>query len=137
MIPVKRITRKAIKKYGGVLEPADKSKVFTVLCGDKHAAGWRIGYVIIGPDKVKVLEAHPKSMETFEPVRGTTVLLVAPPKSPDKIEAFLLDCGVVLNKSVWHGLSVLSEKAEVKVTENFEVESIFHKLKKPLDISFA
>ncbi|HDQ26708.1 MAG TPA: hypothetical protein ENN43_08210 [bacterium] len=137
MIPVKRITGESFKKYGSVLEPADKSKVFTVLCGDAEAKGWRIGYVIIGPDVVKNLEAHPGSLETFEPVKGTAVLLVAEPGSPDNIEAFLLDKGVLVNKNVWHGLSVLSESAEIKVTENYEVESVFHRLKKPIDIGFA
>jgi ureidoglycolate hydrolase len=137
MIPLQRLSRRAFKKYGGILEPADKTKVFTVVCGDKDAAGWRTGYVIIGPDKVKTLEAHPASLETFEPVSGVSVLLVAETKKPDDIEAFLLDRAVVVDKNIWHGLSVLSEKAEVKVTENFEVASVFHKLKKPIDIAFV
>jgi len=137
MIPIRQLNEKSFRKYGGMLEPADKTKVFTVLCGDKEAAGWRIGYVILGQDNVKSLEAHPESFETFEPVAGTTILLVAEAKSPDNIEAFLLDKGVIVNKNIWHGLCVLSSKAEVKVTENFEVESVFHTLKKPLDAGFA
>jgi ureidoglycolate hydrolase len=136
MIPVKRLTHENFSKYGCLLDPKDKSKVFTVVCGDKDAKGWRIGVVILGPEPVSRLEAHPGSMETFEPVAGTSVLLVSEPGKPDGIEAFLLDKGVLVNKNVWHGLSVISEKAEVKVTENFEVESVFHKLKDPIDIGF-
>jgi len=136
MIPIKNITREGFKKYGDVLEPADKTKVFTVLCGEKENTGWRIGYVIIGPDNVKTIEAHPGSLETFEPVSGTSVILVAEKESPDSIEAFLLDKAVVINKGVWHGLRAMSEKAEIKVTENYEVDSIFHELKKPIDIQF-
>lgn len=137
MIPIKHITPESFKKYGTLLDPADKSKVFTVVCGDKDAKGWRIGVVIIGPGPVKQLEAHPESKETFEPVAGTSILLVAEADKPDNIEAFLLDKGVLVNKNVWHGLSILSEKAEVKVTENFEVDSVFHKLKKPIDVGFV
>jgi ureidoglycolate hydrolase len=137
MIPIKQLNKETFKKYGTMLDPADKSKVFTVVCGDKDAKGWRIGVVIIGPDDVKQLEAHPGSLETFEPVRGTSILLVSETKKPDDIEAFLLDRGVLVNKNIWHALSVLSEKAEVKVTENFEVESVFHKLKKPINVGFA
>jgi ureidoglycolate hydrolase len=137
MIPIRRISKKAFAKYGTLLTPPDKNKVFTVVCGDKDAAGWRIGVVIIGPDEVSQLEAHPESLETFEPVSGTSVLLVSETDKPDSIEAFLLDQGVLVNKNIWHGLSVLSERAEVKVTENFEVASVFHKLKKPIDVGFA
>jgi ureidoglycolate hydrolase len=137
MIPVKQLNRESFKKYGSMLDPEDKTKVFTVVCGDKDARGWRIGVVIIGPSPVEQLEAHPESKETFEPVAGTSILLVSETDKPDNIEAFLLDRGVLVNKNIWHGLSVISEKAEVKVTENFEVDSIFHKLKKPIDIGFA
>lgn len=137
MIPIKQLTNESFKKYGSLLEPADKSKVFTVLCGDKDAAGWRIGYVILGPGNVDSLEAHPVSFETFEPVAGTAVILVAQTGSPDVIEAFLLDRGILINKNIWHGLRVISAKAEIKVTENFEVETIHHKLKKPIDVGFV
>jgi len=137
MIPVKFLTAKAFKKYGRLLGPADESKIFTVTCGDEKAKGWRIGYVILGPGRVDTIEAHPESFETFEPVSGTTIILVAPVSAPDKIEAFLLDEAVLINKNVWHGMKVLSGKARIKVTENFEVASIFHKLKKPVDIGFA
>jgi ureidoglycolate hydrolase len=137
MIPIKQLNAESFNNYGTMLDPEDKSKVFTVVCGDRDAKGWRIGVVIIGPDEVKQLEAHPESLETFEPVRGTSILLVSETKKPDDIEAFLLDRGVLVNKNIWHALSVLSEKAEVKVTENFEVESVFHKLKKPVNVGFA
>lgn len=136
MIPIKTLSRTNFKKYGLILEPVDKKRVFTVLYGDKGAHGWRIGYVILRPEKVTSLEAHPESDETFEPVYGISILLVAEKNKPNRIEAFLLDKGVLVKKGVWHGLRVLSEKAGIKVTENYEVESVFHKLKKPIDINF-
>jgi len=137
MNTIKTLTREAFKKYGGILEPEDKSGVFTVLCGEKESTGWRIGYVILGPEPVKRLEAHPASMETFEPVYGTSVILVAQKDNPEKPEAFLLDRGVVINKDVWHAVRVLSARAEIKVTENYEVESVYYDLKKPMDIAFV
>ncbi|MBP7792138.1 MAG: hypothetical protein KA120_03655 [Candidatus Goldbacteria bacterium] len=137
MIPIKTLSKENFRKYGVLLEPKNKSRVFTVLCGDKGSQGWRIGYVMLGPEKVRSLEAHPESDETFEPVFGISILLVAEKCKPDCIEAFLLDKGVLVKKGVWHGLRVLSEKAGIKVTENFEVKSVFHKLKKPIDINFV
>jgi hypothetical protein len=32
---------------------------------------------------------------------------------------------------------VVSQQAEIKITENFEVASVIHKLKKPIDIAFV
>lgn len=137
MIPIKTLSKKNFKNYGLILEPVDKKRIFTVLCGDKGSHGWRIGYVMLGPEKVTSLEAHPDSDETFEPVFGISILLVAEKNKPNRIEAFLLDKGVLVKKGVWHSLRVLSEKAGIKVTENYEVESVFHKLKKPIDINFV
>jgi ureidoglycolate hydrolase len=134
MIKIQNLSKKKFSKYGLVLEQSDKKKIFTVLTGDKQAKGWRIGYLIYHPAVIDSLEAHPESMETFEPVSGTTVILVAPQKAPEKIEAFLLDKPVCVAKNVWHGVRVLSEKAEIKITENYDVDSKIHKLKKPLDI---
>lgn len=120
-----------------VLEQSDKKKVFSVLTGDSAAVGWRIGYLIFHPAPVDSMENHPESMETFEPVSGTTVILVAEHKTPDKIEAFLLDKPVCISKHVWHAVRVVSEHAEIKITENFDVESVIRKLKKPIDIAFV
>lgn len=137
MIPIKQLSKKNFKKYGVILEPENNKKIFTVLCGNKGSRGWRIGYVMLGPEKITTLESHPESDETFEPVFGISILLVSEKTKPDRIEAFLLDKGVLVKKGVWHGLRVLSEKAGIKVTENYEVNSIFHKLKKPIDINFV
>jgi ureidoglycolate hydrolase len=137
MIRIRTLNQKDFSKYGRVLEQKNKKKVFSVIEGDKNAAGWRIGYLITTPDRVQTFEEHPGSKETFEPVSGTTVILVAGHKTPDKIEAFLLDKPVCLEKNTWHAVSVISERAEIKITENYDVESVFHKLKKPIDISFS
>ena len=137
MIRISNLTAKAFKKYGIVLEQRNKKKVFSVIAGDPKAAGWRIGYLIFSPAPVDSLERHPESMETFEPVSGTTVMLVAPQNAPEKMEAFLLDKPVCVAKNIWHAVRVMSESAEIKITENFEVESVIYKLKKPVDIAIV
>jgi ureidoglycolate hydrolase len=137
MIKIENLSKKSFAKFGYVLEQSNKKKIFSVLTGDKNAAGWRIGYLIFHPAPVDSLEAHPESMETFEPVTGTTIILVAEQGTPDKMRAFLLDRPVCIAKNVWHGVRVMSGTAEIKITENFEVASVIHKLKKPVDIAFV
>jgi ureidoglycolate hydrolase len=137
VIRISSLSAKSFKKYGTLLEQKDKKKIFSVIAGDADAKGWRIGYLIFKPAPVDSLECHPASMETFEPVSGTTVILTAQHKAPEKIEAFLLDKPVCVAKNVWHAVRVISESAEIKITENFEVESVIHKLKKPVDIAIV
>ncbi len=130
---INTLRRESFKKYGDILEPVSKDNVFTVLRGEEEKTGWRIGYVILKPGAADALEAHPETLETFEPVRGGAVILVAEKDSPENIEAFFLDRAVVVDKGVWHGVAALSEAAEIKVTENYEVDTIYHKLEKPLE----
>ena len=137
MIKIQNLSKKAFSKYGMVIEQPNKKKVFSVLNGDPQAKGWRLGYLILPPMPVDSMENHPESMETFEPVTGTAVILVAPHNSPDKIEAFLLDKPICIAKHVWHAVSVISSMAEIKITENYEVESVIRKLKKPIDLRFV
>jgi ureidoglycolate hydrolase len=137
MIPIRTLSAASFSKYGQVIEQRDKSKVFTVVLSEAEKTGWRIGYLIMGPNPVDSLEAHPASMETFEPVSGTAVILVAEKDSPSKIEAFLLDAPVCVAKNIWHGVKVLSETAEIKIMENYDVESVHYKLEKPIDAGFT
>jgi ureidoglycolate hydrolase len=134
MIKINSLSAASFRKYGTVLEQKNKKKVFSVIAGDKDAKGWRIGYLIFKPAPVDSMEAHPLSMETFEPVSGTTVIIVAQQKTPEIMEAFLLDRPVCVAKNVWHAVRVVSESAEIKITENFDVDSVIYKLKKPVDI---
>jgi ureidoglycolate hydrolase len=136
MIKIKTLSKASFSGYGTVLEQKNKKKIFSVIAGDPAAKGWRIGYLIFHPMAVDSLEAHPESMETFEPVSGTAIILVSPQKSPDRIEAFLLDKPVCVAKNTWHAVKVLSDSAEIKITENFDVASVHYKLKKPIDIAF-
>jgi ureidoglycolate hydrolase len=137
VIKISSLSAKSFRKYGTILEQKNKKKIFSVITGDPDAKGWRIGYLIFKPAPVDSLERHPASMETFEPVSGTTVILTASQKSPEKIEAFLLDKPVCVAKNVWHAVRVISGSAEIKITENYDVESVIYKLKKPVDIAIV
>ncbi len=134
MINIQNLNNKNFKKYGIIIGIKDKNKIFDVICKEKEKVGWRIGYLIFKPQKVKVLEAHPYSMETFEPVKGTSIIIVAEKEKPHILKAFLLDKPVCLYKGIWHAIIALSDTIEIKITENAEVKSIYNKLKKPLEI---
>jgi ureidoglycolate hydrolase len=134
MLKIKNLTETNFKKYGIIIKPKDKNRIFDVLCKEDEPVGWRIGYLVFKPEPVKTLEAHPESMETFEPVKGVSIIILAENKRPEKIEAFLLEKPVCLKKGIWHAILAISENIEIKITENLKVESIYHKLKKPLNL---
>jgi len=74
------------------------------------------------------MENHPNTKETFEPISGAPILIVAVGKTPESPEAFLLDKPIVLNEGVWHDVLALSENAVMRINENTEVQTIHQKL---------
>ncbi len=119
-------------KYGVVLE-LTKNAVngFDILVTEK-AHGWRIALYEYDRRNAERLENHPTSKESFEPVKGVTLLVVAEKDKPEEFETFLLDKPVCLEKGVWHQVITLSDRAVVKITENLEVDSEFFYPKNPL-----
>lgn len=86
-----------------------------------ESTGWCIGILELRRDVAPYMERHLHSKETHEPLRGTTILIVALPEYPEDFKVFLLDKPVCLNKGVWHQVMAISEKATIKVVENLEV----------------
>lgn len=130
---VKKLTHNNIKPYGWIIdrefiEDNGRGDKFDVLLKEK-SAGWRIGYLILRKKSFEKLESHPDSLETFEPVKGKTMIVFAANKRPDKVEAFLLDKPVVIKKGVWHDVAAISEECEVKIFENIEVETRYYHIK--------
>lgn len=80
------------------------------------------------------MECHPTSLESFEPLSGLTVLVVAEHDKPDEYEAFILDKPVCLYKGVWHQVLALTDEAQVKIAENLDVSSKFYDLEKPISV---
>lgn len=77
---------------------------------------------------------HPTSRESFEPLHGLTVLVVATHENPEEYEAFILDKPVCLKKGIWHQVLALTEEAQVKIVENLEVQSEFYDLEKAIHV---
>ncbi|MFH0807724.1 MAG: hypothetical protein V2A57_04845 [Elusimicrobiota bacterium] len=130
---IKCPTKTNFKKFGKILEGtkkthSSKKTQYEIITGSK-SEGWLLAYLIVRNRVSKNIEQHPASKESFEPVRGVCLLIVAPVKTPDKIETFILDKPIVLNEGVWHDVVALSEEAEVKIAENSGVttKKIFFK----------
>lgn len=126
MVIVESITREAFAPYGTVLEfPEEFDGNFYIVDTDE-ANPWRVAVFRYSNKEIKVIENHPASKETFEPLKGLTVLLVAEHETPEDYRAFILDKPVCLKKGTWHQVLALTPEAEVKITENLEVESVFY-----------
>jgi len=127
-----KLTHRSIKPYGRIIDPRfikddGRGDKFAVLLKEK-SRGWRIGYLILRSKKFKYLENHPDSLETFEPVKGRTIIAFAENKNPGKYKTFLLNKPVVVKKGIWHNVVSLSGTCELKIFENIEVKTKYHYL---------
>jgi ureidoglycolate hydrolase len=128
---IKTINKNNFGKYGVILEHIKLKDGYEPLVTVK-SHGWIWAIMTFKNKTIKEIECHPTSKESFEPVFGTTLIVLAEPKHPNKTESFLLDKPVMLNEGVWHNIMSLSESAAVKITENNDVYKILHKLKSPV-----
>lgn len=120
------ITKEAFEPFGTVLEfPEQCEEQFYIIDFEKSSP-WRIAVFRYTNKEIEVIENHPTSKESFEPLKGWTVLLVAENETPEQCRAFILDKPVCLKKGVWHQVLALTSEAEVKITENLEVDSAFY-----------
>lgn len=124
-IEIKTLTQSAFAPYGTILRLSqdDGSGRYFEVLEQAHSTGWRIGIMSVDRYVAPYLERHLKSKESHEPLSGVMVLLVAPADAPQSMEAFLLDCPVSVHEGIWHQIIAISEKAEVKVTENIDMPS--------------
>lgn len=131
-IRLQSVTAEAFAPFGSVLEfPPDCSDAFHIVVKEPEQP-WRLAVFRYTNREISVMENHPASMESFEPLSGVTVLLVAEHNSPDACSAFLLDKPVCLKKGIWHQVLSLTPEAQVKIAENMDVNSEFHTLAKPV-----
>ena len=133
MKTIRTITRESFAPYGSLLafSPEPENDLFEIVVREQKEP-WRIAMLRVVRRAAERLERHPGSMETFEPVSGVSVLLVADPATPDNWEAFLLDQPVCVGKGVWHEIITLSEESLCKLTENLDVECVYHPLAEPV-----
>ena|SRR3989338_846388 len=128
---VKNITAQNFKDYGWIIEyprkhlKSRKRNLFRIVLKENDAVGWRIAYLVVRDTTIKKLERHPESFESFEPVRGQSLLYVAKRMDKKSIECFYLNKPVILRKGVWHGVVALARESEIKLTENSKVRCAY------------
>ena len=127
VLEIKNITPETFEGLGVILEHVSRKDGYEPLVTVK-SKGWIWAVLTFSNKTVDELECHPTSKESFEPVFGTTIILLAKPNEPEKVSAFLLDKPVMLHESVWHNIVSLAEVSRVKITENNEVYADKHKL---------
>ncbi len=74
---------------------------------------------------------HPRSDETFEPIRGKALIFVSRKKDMKSVRCFSLDKPLIIKKKIWHAVVSLTPETEIKITENASVRSRYW----PLEIS--
>ena len=127
----KTITPKNFRRYGRLIDYPNKhlkgksKNLFRIVLTENKTSGWRIAYLIVRDKKIKCLEQHPHSFESFEPIKGRSLLYVSRQKDYRKIECFRLDKPIILNKGIWHGVVSLSDECEIKLTENAKVKCVY------------
>jgi len=129
---ISNITGESFTKYGQVIEFSENSEAFFEVVVEEHSSPWRIAAFRALNRATTFFENHPDSMESFEPVKGISLLLVAENHCPDMFEVFLLDKPVCLHKGIWHDVIALSDEVLLKITENLTVTSVFHYFEKPI-----
>lgn len=128
------VQRETFLPYGEVLEfPAGIEKTFCIITTEEKEP-WRLAVFRYTNKEIQRMECHPTSRESFEPLHGLTVLVVATHENPEEYEAFILDKPVCLKKGIWHQVLALTEEAQVKIVENLEVQSEFYDLEKAIHV---
>ena len=128
---IKKINQNNFKRYGWVIEYPDKGvlnrkeNLFRIIIREVRKTGWRIAYLVVRDKVIDRLEQHPGSYESFEPVKGSSLLFVSVCRNPARIEKFILDKPVILKKNVWHGVVTCGVESEIKITENAKVKCIY------------
>lgn len=137
-LDIQVITRDNFAKYGRVIEflPQSADERYEVVIREPDEP-WLLAVFRVRIREAVRLERHPSSLESFEPMSGTAVLLVAEPDEPASFAAFLLDKPVCLYKGVWHEVITLSAETLIKITENNEVTTEFFELAQPVRLRLS
>lgn len=131
---IKNLSHEAFSPYGTLLTYTDKKDDGWEIRVEAQSEGWRIALLEFTRKTAKRLEYHPASKETFEPISGVTLLIVALPHSPNDQEVFLLDQPICLEPGIWHEVITLSDLSYVKITENLHVDCVYHMLDKEIGV---
>ncbi len=130
MAALESITAEKFSPYGTVLEFPEGYEENFYIADTEEKQPWRIAVFRYSSREIRRVENHPFSKESFEPLKGITVLLVAEHETPEEYQVFVLDKPVCLKKGIWHQVLALTPEAQVKITENLEVASEFYEYEK-------
>ena len=133
MIRIQAVSKEAFEKYGRVIEFTPGVEDNFEIVARETDCPWRVAVFRYTNKSAGTFENHPHSMETLEPLKGLTLLLVAENNSPENFEAFILTKPVCLFKGCWHQVIALTAEAEIKITENLEVTSEFYVFPKAIE----
>lgn len=134
MAYLESITKDNFAPFGEVVEfPEGCNDPFYIVAKEENSP-WRLAVFRYNNKEIKRMEQHPTSKESFEPLSGITVLVVAEYDKPDEYHAFLLDKPVCLKKKIWHQVLAVTPEAQVKITENLEVNSEFYDFEKAISV---
>ena len=137
MVKIESMTRETFAPFGTVIEfSPDFDGIYEILETEDEKP-WILAVFRYTNKTIQRIENHPTSMETFEPLSGVTVLLVAEHETPENYKAFVLDKPVCLKKGVWHQVLSLTPSAEVKITENKDVYSEFYDLPEEIQVQIG
>jgi ureidoglycolate hydrolase len=125
--PIQNLSREAFAPYGTILGHYQTTDGYEPVV-TVESTGWIWAIKTFDNKTIDRIDSHPDTKESFEPVWGASLLVVAPPNAPNDLQIFLLDEPVLLDERVWHGSIALSAQARVKITENREVTGIPHYL---------
>ena len=114
---IKTLTKESIKPYGLLCEHINQKDDYEPLV-KVTSRGWIWAILTFKNKSTDYIECHPTSKESFEPMFGTSLIILAESKTPEKHEIFLLDQAIMLNEGVWHNVLTISDVSRVKITEN-------------------
>lgn len=137
MKPIRNITQEAFAPYGNVIEfPKDFEGNYYIVDAEEEKP-WILAVFRYENKGIQRIEKHPTSKESFEPLDGVTLLLVAEEETPEEYEVFLLEQPVCLKKGTWHQVLALTPSASVKITENKDVYSVYYDLPKEITATIS
>ncbi|KXA90254.1 hypothetical protein AKJ57_04310 [candidate division MSBL1 archaeon SCGC-AAA259A05] len=134
-LKLQNLDSEKFEPYGRLLLPPmeeKKERTFFRVLTSVPDSGWRLGYLKMSSREITSIERHKTSKESFVPISGMIVLIVAQPDKPVELEAFILNKPVIMNEGIWHRLLSLTQSSEIEISENHEINTEKIPLKEPL-----
>ncbi|NLE65539.1 MAG: hypothetical protein GX606_06460 [Elusimicrobia bacterium] len=110
-----------IIEYPDIAGKGTRRNLWRIIHTENAKVGWRVAYLVLRDKTIGRMGRHPRSDETFEPIKGKALLFVSKDKRIEDIQCFLLDKPIILFKGIWHNVLTLTPEAHIKICENASV----------------